>query len=270
MPADLWFSGRQPGGRFMGSEGDDMVTGRMFEDFRELMGDAVRVAVLTGAGISQESNIETFRDPDGLWTAVDPDEVATPGAFGRDPVKVWSFHANIRETIARARPNAAHRVVAAMEERFRKVTVITQNIDNLHQEAGSSRVVELHGNAWGMRCTREDRRWIDRRVPLDTIPPLCQCGAMARPDVVWFGEPLPGEALESAIDAATSCDVILVIGTSVTVQPAASLPFAARDAGARVLEFNMGTTPLTEYAHASFRGPSGEVLSRLWSDFSGD
>jgi NAD-dependent deacetylase len=234
------------------------------------MRTAKSVAALTGAGISRESEIPTFRDEDGLWTRYDVDDVATPEAFARDPQGVWAFHDMLRETMASARPNPAHMVLAKMEERYPAFTIITQNIDGLHQAAGSKDVVELHGNGWRFRCTSCERRWNDRQVPLVSMPPLCRCGAMARPDVVWFGEPLPVEALERSLNAVASCDVLLVVGTSATVQPAASLPWAAKEGGALVFEFNKDITPVTAFADGAFTGLAGEVMPPLWGEVFGD
>lgn len=228
----------------------------------------LRVVALTGAGISAESGVPTFRGPDGLWGRYRPEELATPEAFARDPVRVWEWYAWRREVIARAQPNLAHRTLAEMETALPGFVLITQNVDGLHQQAGSRRVIELHGNLWRVRCVKEGRAWEDRRIPLPEIPPRCPtCGALLRPDVVWFGEPLPSEAWQLAVQAAQEADLFLVIGTSGIVEPAASLPRLARACGARIIEFNLEDTPLTPLADEVWRGPVGETLPRWWARF---
>ncbi|MFN3929596.1 MAG: SIR2 family NAD-dependent protein deacylase, partial [Thermoflexus sp.] len=170
-----------------------------------------RVVALTGAGISAESGVPTFRGPDGLWGRYRPEDLATPEAFARDPVRVWEWYAWRREVIARAQPNPAHRTLAEMEMALPGFVLITQNVDGLHQQAGSRRVIELHGNLWRVRCVKEGRAWVDRRVPLPEIPPRCPtCGAWLRPDVVWFGEPIPSEAWQLAVQAAQEANLFLV------------------------------------------------------------
>ncbi len=223
------------------------------------------VVVLTGAGVSAESGVPTFRGPEGLWRTFRPEDLATPEAFARDPVLVWEWYDWRRQRIANCRPNPAHRVLAEMEAALPDFTLITQNVDGLHQAAGSRRVLELHGNIWRVRCTRCGRVGEDRRVPLPEIPPRCACGGLLRPDVVWFGEPLPPAVLEEAWEAAARCRWMLVVGTSALVQPAASLPVVARRSGARLIEVNVSDTPLTPLADEVLRGPAGEVLPRWWA-----
>ena len=230
-------------------------------------GKSLRVAVLTGAGVSAESGVPTFRGEKGLWRRYRPEELATPEAFARDPKLVWEWYDWRRQLIARCEPNAAHRTLAEMEEFFPNFTLITQNVDGLHQAAGSKRVLELHGNIWRVRCTAEGTVTENREVPLKEIPPRCGCGALLRPDVVWFGEPLPAEALEAAYRAAQNCDVMLVIGTSAVVQPAASLPIVALRSGTYVIEINPQETPLSPLVHESIRGPAGVELPKLWAEW---
>jgi len=234
------------------------------EETQRLLMTARKVAVLTGAGVSAESGIPTFRGPGGLWRNFRPEELATPEAFARDPRLVWEWYAWRREIIAAARPNAAHLVLARMEEFYPDFTLITQNIDGLHQAAGSKNVVELHGNIWRVRCLREGRIMEHREVPPARIPPLCECGGLLRPDVVWFGEALPEEELSRAFAAAESCEVMLVVGTSGVVQPAASLPYLVRRRGGAVIEFNTERTPISQIATRSFFGPAARVLPELW------
>lgn len=234
------------------------------EEVLECMSGVKNIAVLTGAGISAESGIVTFRGKDGLWDRFDPDEVATPGAWQRDPLKVWNFHHDLLLAISDTEPNAAHIALAEMEDHFEEFHVITQNIDQFHQDAGSKNVIELHGNAWRLKCIREGTTTTDFTLPLKELPPRCSCGSFLRPDVVWFNEPLPAAALEAAFELAKRCQVMFVIGTSAYVQPAASLPFVAHDNGAAIFEFNLEPTPHTHLALYSFFGKAGETLPRFW------
>ena len=229
----------------------------------EALRDARRVVALTGSGISAESGVPTFRDAQtGLWASYDPQELATPEAFARDPELVWKWYAWRRGLVEGARPNAGHMALADLEHRAPVFSLVTQNVDGLHQEAGSSNVVELHGNIRRSRCSAEN-------VPVepdetDHVPPLCpNCGSPLRPDVVLFGEALPAEALGAASEAARSCDVFLSVGTSGLVYPAASLPYEALDGGAAVIEVNPDPTPLSAHADLAVRGRAGEVLPDL-------
>jgi NAD-dependent deacetylase len=225
---------------------------------------AERVAALTGAGISAESGVPTFRGTDGLWRQFKAESLATPEAFERDPSLVWEWYNWRRGLIAAVNPNAGHRVLAGWEELFGDLTVITQNVDGLHGKAGSKNLVELHGNIWRTRCTREGTVREDRESPLRAIPPLCPaCGALLRPDIVWFGECLDPKTLDRAFEAAAACQVMFVIGTSSVVQPAASLPLRAARAGAKVIEINPERTPLSGEADIFVQGKAGEVLSEL-------
>ncbi len=224
------------------------------------------LVVLTGAGISAESGVPTFRGEEGLWRDYSPEELATPEAFRRDPDLVWRWYAWRRELIAACRPNAAHETLAEMERALSDVTLITQNVDGLHQAAGSERVLELHGNIWRLRCTRCDDLTEDHRVPLPDLPPRCPtCDGLLRPDVVWFGESLPREILDAAWAAATRCRTMLVVGTSAVVQPAASLPLVALRNGARLVEINPQETPVSEHADVLLREPAGDALPRWWA-----
>jgi NAD-dependent deacetylase len=224
---------------------------------------ARRVLVLTGAGVSAESGVPTFRGPGGLWRQYRPEDLATPEAFARDPLLVWEWYAWRRELIAPLRPNAAHRAIARLEARTPEFLLATQNVDGLHTAAGSARVVELHGTIWRLRCTACARASEDRRVPLPELPPRCACGGRLRPDVVWFGEALPDEAVQRALEAAQAADAVLVVGTSSLVYPAAALPRIARAAGAFVVEINPEATPLSEAADVSLRGPAASVVPAL-------
>jgi NAD-dependent deacetylase len=226
------------------------------------------VAALTGAGISAESGVPTFRGPDGLWKNYRAEELATPSAFRKDPRLVWEWYEWRRGLIAKCQPNTAHYTLAEMEQAFASFTLITQNVDGLHRLAGSRKVVELHGNIWRVRCTQEGTTWEERTVPLRELPPRCSCGALLRPDVVWFGEPLPEATLQAVIRASESCELMLVIGTSAVVQPAASLPLIAKRNGAFLVEINPQETPLTSLADVSLRGPAAVELPLWWVEQS--
>jgi NAD-dependent deacetylase len=225
---------------------------------------ARRLAALTGAGISAESGVPTFREAQtGLWAQYRPEELATPAAFRREPKLVWEWYAWRRALVGGAQPNAGHLALAQLEARGPHFSLITQNVDGLHQRAGSRNVIELHGNITRTKCFDCDRpahSWSEA----DGVPPRCPvCGGWLRPDVVWFHEPLPRAALAAAVEAAHSCDVFLSIGTSALVEPAASLPVEALRAGAVVVEVNPQPTPLSERAAFVLRGPAGEVLPEM-------
>lgn len=181
-----------------------------------------RIVVFTGAGVSAESGIPTFRGAGGLWRNFRSEDLATPEAFARDPALVWEWYEWRRGLVRDAQPNAAHRAIAELDEAVANVTVVTQNVDALHARAGSRDVIELHGSLFRVRCTRE-RTTRDATAPFDELPPRCECGALLRPDVVWFGEMLPPAALERASELIRSAELLLVIGTSGVVYPAAGL-----------------------------------------------
>lgn len=226
---------------------------------------AEHIVVLTGAGVSAESGIPTFREAQtGLWARFRPEELATPEAFARNPGRVWAWYMWRRSLIEKAKPNPAHKALAAMERRVPKFTLLTQNIDGLHQMAGSRHVVELHGNIWRTICA-ENRHVVEQWEPApEGEAPRCPvCGSLLRPDVVWFGEPLPADALEAAYAAARSADVMLVVGTSAMVQPAAMLPILAAERGAYLVEVNPQETALSRYMDAALKGPAGEILPAL-------
>ncbi len=222
------------------------------------------VACLTGAGISAESGIATFRESRGLWNQVPVEEVATPQAFARDPVKVWRFYEARRAQVAGCSPNAGHLALARLGDRLGdRFTLITQNVDGLHQVAGSRDVLEVHGSLWRLRCTRCGREREDRTVPLDPLPPLCDCEGMLRPSVVWFGEVLPERTFRAAVEAAESASVFLVVGTSAVVEPAASLARVAAYQGAELWEVNPEHTPLTPMCGRSWQAPAGAVMDEV-------
>jgi len=225
---------------------------------------STRVAVLTGAGISAESGVPTFRGSDGLWRQYRAETLATPEAFERDPALVWEWYDWRRGLIAPVEPNAGHRVLAGWEGLFEDFTVITQNVDGLHAKAGSREIVELHGNIWKLRCVQEGTVEEVRQTPLPELPPVCpSCGSLLRPHVVWFGEALDPDVLDRAAGVSRACQVMLVLGTSGIVHPAASLPLAAGRAGAKVVEVNIEATPLSSQVDRFLPGKAGEVLPEL-------
>lgn len=225
---------------------------------------AVYVTILTGAGVSAESGVPTFRQAQtGLWAQYDPHDLATPAAFRRDPKLVWDWYAWRRELVSQAQPNPAHLALVEMARRVPHFALVTQNVDNLHQRAGSQNVIELHGNITRIKCAK-DGRIISSWSKSDETPPRCpDCGHYLRPDVVWFGESLPPHALEQSMQLAQGSDLFFSIGTSALVQPAASLPLLAVENGAVLVEVNPDQTPLTRYADYALQGPAGEVLPAL-------
>jgi NAD-dependent deacetylase len=231
---------------------------------RALLLAAKRVAVLTGAGISAESGIPTFRDAmTGLWSQFRPEDLATPEAFAANSKMVWEWYASRRERVAKVAPNAGHTALVAIEKRTPRFTLITQNVDGLHARAGSRNVIELHGNIMVDRCFAEGSVLTPAEEVPGTPPRCARCGAPVRPGVVWFGEALPEKALDDAFAEARGCDVFLSVGTSNLVEPAASLPFAALAAGAVVIEVNPECTPLSARATIVLGGAAGEVLPQL-------
>ncbi|MCS6862825.1 MAG: NAD-dependent deacylase [Abditibacteriales bacterium] len=225
---------------------------------------ARHVVALTGSGISAESGVPTFRDAQtGLWAQYRPEDLATPEAFRRNPQLVWEWYAWRRQLVAEAQPNPGHLALVELERRVPQFTLITQNVDGLHQRAGSRNVIELHGNIARTKCFNEDLI-VESWTQTGDLPPCCpRCGGPLRPDVVWFSEPLPPHALQAAWQAAASCDLFFSIGTSSLVEPAASLPYVALRNRATVVEVNTHPTPLTPYAAFSLRGAAGLILPAL-------
>jgi NAD-dependent deacetylase len=224
------------------------------------------IVALTGAGVSAESGIPTFRDAQtGLWARYNPEDLATPEAFRRNPRLVWEWYAWRRQLVSAAAPNPGHLALARLERLAPRFTLITQNVDGLHQRAGSASVIELHGNLLRVRCSAEGTVYTTWPDVADPPPPCPACGAPLRPDVVWFGEMLPPEALERAWRAATTCDLFLSIGTSGLVEPAASLPRVAYASGATVAVINLDVTNAVEERRFYLHARSGELLPALVS-----
>ncbi len=235
----------------------------MFEPVADKLRRAKKIVFVTGAGISQESGIPTFRGKDGLWRKYDAMQLATIDAFYENPRLVWEWYDERRKNILAARPNAGHETIANLEK-YKQVHVLTQNIDGLHQRAGSTRVYELHGSIITIKCTVCDFK---EKITDDfsDLPPKCKCGNMLRPDVVWFGESLPQDIWSNAIMHANSCDVMFVVGTSLAVSPANMLPIYAKQNGATIIEVNPEETQMSGSMDLSIRSMSAKVLPELVS-----
>lgn len=253
-------SGRYDNATLMNDSSTFDISASLVRTLRE----ARHVTVLTGAGVSAESGLATFRDAmTGLWAHYNPEDLASPAAFTRNPRLVWDWYAWRRERAAQAQPNLAHLALVELERCVPHFTLITQNVDGLHQRAGSTGVIELHGNLSRTKCSLEGRI-IESWPPTNERPPRCPaCGALLRPDVVWFGEMLPSGALAAAVDAATHCDLFFSIGTSGVVEPAASLPRIAAQHGAVVAYLNLDVTPHASSMRYQINGPAGQVLPTL-------
>lgn len=242
------------------------TAGTVLAQLRTRLTPTTRVAVLSGAGISAASGVPTFRGgPDSFWENVRPQDLATPEAFRRDPDQVWRWYDWRRGLVAACRPNPGHAALVSLEALTAEVTILTQNVDGLHQRAGSRRVIEYHGSLWTLRCTACGRETHDERVPLP-LPPFCgDCGGLLRPGVVWFGETIDPQVQSVAADAAASCDLFLVVGTSGVVHPAAGLAGIAQRAGARVAEFNLEPGGLGGWVDDFVPGGAETTLPQLLS-----
>ncbi len=230
----------------------------------ERLGNAQRVTAFTGAGISAESGVPTFRGTDGIWSKFRPEELANMNAFMRNPELVWEWYAHRKRVIAEVQPNAGHHALVRLEQLVPQFALITQNIDNLHRRAGSVTVYELHGNIERNYCMACGRTMSNEEVLATPGVPHCSsCGGMVRPDVVWFGEMLPEDEWEKSVRAAESSDFFLSIGTSAVVYPAASLPLLARDQGACLVEVNPERTPMTDNVDEFLQGQAGTILPAL-------
>jgi NAD-dependent deacetylase len=231
----------------------------------EILVHSRNVVALTGAGISVESGIPPFRGKGGVWEKFDPMEYAHIHAFLHDPEKVWrEFLVLLKETLDHAAPNDAHKGLAHLESMGILVTVITQNIDGLHQAAGNTDVIEFHGTFASYRCMNCDSRCPDSDIEIAHIPPRCRCGGIYRPECVFFGEMIPPQLLWRSEQAASDCDVMLVIGTSGVVQPAAMMPVIAKESGATIIEINAESTPLTDtISHIFLEGSAAKIIPRI-------
>jgi NAD-dependent deacetylase len=231
----------------------------------QIIANGKYIVALTGAGISVESGIPPFRGKGGLWEKFDPMEYAHIDVFMKDPQKVWQvLFKDLKSVVGKSKPNAAHQGLARLEKLGKLKTVITQNVDGLHQKAGNTDVVEFHGNLTEYQClTCGAFRNIDE-LDLNQMPPRCNCGGIYRPNCIFFGEAIPPENIRRSQEAATECDIMLVVGTSAIVQPAAFMPIAAKQSGAIIIEINPETTPLTQQTSDYFiKGKAGEIIRRL-------
>jgi NAD-dependent deacetylase len=237
----------------------------MFEAVADKLRQAEKIVFVTGAGISQESGIPTFRGKDGLWRKYDAMKLATIDAFYENPKLVWEWYEERRQNILAAKPNPGHLAIASLGKQ-KQVHVLTQNIDGLHQRAGSTNVYELHGSIITIKCTVCDFK--DKiSSGFSALPPLCKCGNILRPDVVWFGEPLPQDVWQDAIGQASSCDVMVVVGTSLAVSPANLLPVYAKKNRAVMIEVNPEETPMSGTMDVSIRSSAAKTLPHLVSVF---
>ncbi len=221
------------------------------------------VVVLTGAGISADSGVPTFRGQDGLWRNFRAEDLATPEAFSRDPRTVWEWYDWRRGLLATKHPNPAHYALAELEGRYEGFTLITQNVDGLHALAGSKALVELHGNIWKVRCTACGQVRMNREVPITLLPLCSECAGLLRPHIVWFGESLNPDDLAQSQAALLRCDLLLIVGTSGVVYPAASFASVASAAGAFVVEVNLDPTPQTTQVDVSLQGRAKDLLPQL-------
>jgi len=240
----------------------------MFDTVAQKLKDSRKIVFVTGAGISQESGIPTFRGKDGYWRKYDPMKLASIDAFYDDPKLVWEWYDDRRKNILDVKPNEGHFAISQMEE-FKDVVVLTQNIDGLHQRSGSTNVLELHGSIIRIKCTVCD--FTDNITEnFESLPPKCKCGGMLRPDVVWFGESLPQNIWQSAIKEASVCDVMVIVGTSLVVSPANTLPAYAKQNGAILIEVNPEKTVMSNDMALSIRATSVEVLPKMLSIFKNE
>ena len=241
---------------------------KMFDTVAQKLKGSKKIVFVTGAGISQESGIPTFRGKDGYWRRYDPMKLASIDAFYDDPKLVWEWYEDRRKNILSVKPNEGHFAISQMEE-FKDIVVLTQNIDGLHQRSGSTNVLELHGSIIRIKCTVCD--FTDNITEnFESLPPKCKCGSMLRPDVVWFGEPLPQNIWQSAIKEASVCDVMVIVGTSLVVSPANTLPVYAKQNGAILIEVNPEKTVMSNDMTLSIQATSVGVLPKMLSIFKNE
>jgi NAD-dependent deacetylase len=234
---------------------------------KSLLVPSTRVVVFTGAGVSAESGVPVFRGQNGMWNEFRVEELATPQAFVADPRRVWEWYDWRRQAVSRIEPNAGHLAVVEFERFFDSCVVVTQNVDGLHNRAGSRQVLKLHGDLWEVRCLSCGLSRMDLTSVFPSLPPSCDCGGMLRPGVVWFGESLPLLVFEKAVEVTEQCALFFSIGTSAEVYPAAHLPGIARRHGAYVVEVNVERSAAAEMANEILLGKSGEILPQLVTHF---
>ena len=232
-------------------------------DIRDRLAEANSVTVLTGAGISADSGVPTFRGAEGLWKSFRPEELASPDAFERDPNLVWEWYNWRRELLSTKKPNAAHETLAQLEGQIEHFWLITQNVDGLHRAAGSTKLSEIHGNIWKVRCTQCGKIKPNHDVPIDLLPHCQDCQGLLRPHIVWFGESLAQEDLDRSFQALRNCEILLIIGTSGVVYPAASFAPIAKDQGAFVVELNLDPTPHSDLVDVSIQGRAKDLVPLL-------
>ena len=240
-----------------------MPTPAGIQEVKVRLAGARSITVLTGAGISADSGVPTFRGADGLWRNYRAEELATPEAFARDPRLVWEWYNWRRELLATKTPNPAHHALVELERRVERFWLITQNVDGLHPDAGSRKLSEIHGNIWKVRCTQCGQVGTNRAVPMPLLPRCTACGGLLRPHIVWFGESLDPGDLDRSVTAVGSCEVLLIVGTSGLVHPAASFASLAKQAGAFVAEINLDSTPNTDIVDAAIQGRAAEIVPEL-------
>lgn len=230
--------------------------------FLDKLKESKKIVFFTGAGISAESGIPTFRGKDGIWNKLKPEELANFNAFMRNPQMVWEWYNHRKKIIHEAQPNAGHSAIAEMQNLFEDVIVVTQNIDNLHRRAGSKKIYELHGNIERNFCIN-CRTFYNEELDFSGGVPKCKCGGLIRPDVVWFGEFLPEDQFHAGEEASRNCDMFFVVGTSAVVYPAAGLVYTAKRSGAFIVEVNIEETEVSSICDASFFGESGKILPAI-------
>ncbi len=236
---------------------------QQYEKLKSVLSSAKKIVFFTGAGISAESGIPTFRGKDGIWNKMKPEELANFNAFLRNPEIVWEWYQYRKKIVHQASPNAAHLTISELQNYFEEVVVVTQNVDNFHRRAGSKIVYELHGNIEKNYCINCKKRYDDESLPVENKVPTCGCGGLIRPDIVWFGEFLPEEAYSLSETAAETCDLLFIVGTSAVVFPAANIPYIAKRAGKFLIEVNIEKTELSNVADLSLIGKAGEILPQI-------
>ncbi len=241
----------------------DSENSSLIEKAAFLIKEGQVVTALTGAGISAESGIPTFRGKDGLWQKFKPEELATPTAFSTNPKLVWEWYKYRIDLIKEAKPNPAHNALSELEKLHPDFLVMTQNVDNLHRRAGNKRIIEFHGNIFRARCTNCGRRYDVERFIDEELPRCPECGKLLRPDVVWFGESLDPQVIEESWERTCRTNVMIIVGTSLLVYPAAYLPILAKEHGAKIIEVNPEPTYISDEADVVLRKKAGEVLPKI-------